>query len=1453
MYLGLDRAHFLSPTGQCKAFDASADGYCRSEGCGIFVLKRLSDAFNDSDNILGVIKGVEINQSGNADSITHPHAPTQEQLFQKLFSKADIDPLRVSVVEAHGTGTQAGDPQEATSIRNVLSKGRDESNPLYLTSIKANIGHCEAASGAAALAKLLLMTEHASIPKQVSLNNLNPRIAPLGVDGTMIARDRTEWTPAAGQPRIAMLNNFGAAGSNGALLLQEPPQHSRSNAFTKLEQRQTHVFGFSAKSASSLSAYRKILIPFLKGNSDNLDLCDICYTSTARRQIYNFRTATHANSVLELAEKLEKAEHAEAKKDVVPRVIFVFSGQGSQYVSMGHELFTTSKIFRETVLDCESWLQNEGFPSCLRIINYDDEAGEDLKAEEELQAMQTAIFVVEVGLARMWCSWGVQPAMVTGHSIGQYAALVIAGTLDLIDALKIVASRARLMIEKCPRAATGMLAVNRSTSEIERYISSSSTYKDLSIACCNSPHDCVVGGPLGPLEALRVDLKENHKFKAAMLGNPMAYHTKAMEPVLPELTSISASVKWSPPQIPVICNVLGRVVEQNETTFTPDFPSRHCRQTVKFEQGIDDALSGYFGEGGEPISWVEIGPHPSIIPMIKSQVSDKDHAFITSMRKSTPPWQTLCEAQSQLYRSNVPVNWLSIFSEPLTPKCTSLPSYQFDYSKFVVEYPHEAAKDSATTQPPSTGYGFLTCQKESSSASGSKEIVFETPIQHLAEYITGHMVCGFALCPASVYHEMALAAAEICDKHEGSESDGSTPATNTLTQISYLNPLIYVEGAARNIRITIRLINEKPEATKSFTVSSCDPSDSKKIIHHCQGHVKCQPLPAVEAKFRMLHAQLQKPVSLFDDAESTEIFRTRAIYEKLFPRVVTYSKMYQAVQSMSISADGAEALATVRIPSASATSEKFAVNPIFMDVILHVAGFVANLAAEDADAFICKEVKSAKVMMAPTDLQQPIQVYCSNITVAEGNSTIGNGYAMGPKGRVLAVFKGMHFTRVKLSKIAAGFRHASGKSDKKTEKAKVEANKRESSESKQLSIGSPARQSDDTARPAKPSLMVDAKQIIAEVCGVEITTITSDSELEALGIDSLMIHELGSRIQEAADATFTNDELTACSTVKDIETLLASKGERPLEKKASRAPSESPVLGHSSSISQEVDTASSSGPSAIPIIVEICGVEASTITAQTELESLGIDSLMIFELEDKLKESISTDLDGAELGSCKTVGEINDLLRKTTGTEEPQPSQAENQIVRPQLQSYSSSSSGSSMATSKLASPASTQLSTPPTRPSSTSPRPGVDPDMLQKRLPKVLESKLSHESPTRPSCDSPHSETPKILLDGPPKHLGLENPLTLIQPGKAGSLSQPLVLIHDGSGVNLKYRNIQQLNRQLFGMSNPKAFSTETWTDLANMAQSYATKISATIDGPVILGGQSPVTHQTHDRNTQS
>ena len=409
--IGLDRAHFLSPTGQCKPFDASADGYSRSEGCGMFVLKRLASAVAENDNILGLIRSVEVNQSGLARSITHPHAPTQADLVARVLGSAGVDPGRVGVVEAHGAGTRAGDPCEVESVRAVLCADRRAENPLYVTSVKANIGHLEAASGAAGLAKLLLMLKHHMIPKQILLENLNPKIAPLDLDHTIISTQHIAWQPSSkGCTRIALLNNFGAAGSNAALLLEE---YASTIPRTPPPAKMPYLVGLSAKTESSLEVLRSRYLAWLQSpESEGVSVCDIAYTSTARRQIYPHRVAVVAKDKRELVARLTegRAVHATGNPGTI---IFVFSGQGGQYTGMGASLYRTCPIFKRYIDECHSFLILSGFPGVLQII--DTTTGNGMTEMDMVEGFQAAVFALQYALGKLWISWGIKPAAVVGH------------------------------------------------------------------------------------------------------------------------------------------------------------------------------------------------------------------------------------------------------------------------------------------------------------------------------------------------------------------------------------------------------------------------------------------------------------------------------------------------------------------------------------------------------------------------------------------------------------------------------------------------------------------------------------------------------------------------------------------------------------------------------------------------------------------------------------------------------------------------------------------------------------------------------------------------------------------------------------------------------------------------------------------------------------------------------
>ena len=455
-FIGLSKGRFLSPTGQCKPFDASADGYARSEGCGLFVLKLLSSAVKENDRILGVIRGVELNQNHRSPSITRPDVESQRSLFERLCTRSGVNPRHVSVIEAHGTGTQVGDRCEIESVSLVF--GSTERSPsadrggaasksrlLHVGSVKASIGHLEAASGAAGLAKLLLMLRYQKVPKLISLNVLNSELGKEGElmeRGIVFDRENVEWDALEVEgKRVAVLNNFGAAGSNGALILEEYATNVRPRASVDSpsapKQSCPVTFGFSANTPGAIKELQSRYLTYLRSVPDptTLSLRDLAYTSTARRQLYPHRVSVVAESLGSLTSGLESA----VPSRVVPvkKIAFVFSGQGARYLGMGGQLYRTNEVFRSHVHECQRILEGFGIGSMINWISGSSSVSQSASSTpipskrgegtlpdanskgegEDLVGSHTAVFTVGYSLAMLWISWGVEPSVVIGHRL----------------------------------------------------------------------------------------------------------------------------------------------------------------------------------------------------------------------------------------------------------------------------------------------------------------------------------------------------------------------------------------------------------------------------------------------------------------------------------------------------------------------------------------------------------------------------------------------------------------------------------------------------------------------------------------------------------------------------------------------------------------------------------------------------------------------------------------------------------------------------------------------------------------------------------------------------------------------------------------------------------------------------------------------------------------------------
>ena len=455
IFSGLSRGHFLSRTGNCKTFDNDADGYCRGDGVATVILKRMDDALADKDSILGVIRGSATNHSAEAVSITHPHAGAQIFLFDKILRETNTNPFDVSYVEMHGTGTQAGDAIEMESVSTVFAPShphRSSEQPLYLGSVKANIGHGEAVSGVCALIKVLLMMQRNEIPPHCGMKGTMNRTFPkdLKERNINIAFKKTAFPRPPGGKRTVFINNFSAAGGNTAVLLEDAPEKA---PIENPDPRTVHIVNISAKSLASFKKNLRLLQAFID-KTPNVDLASISYTSTARRLHYSYRASFAVSSTKELSAKLISLgnEGGSPISPDPPQVAFAFTGQGSQYANMGRQLFETSKRFRSDLEDFDKLAQIQGFPSFLVLVNG---TNEDLKTLSPV-ITQLGMACIQMALVHLWTSWGLKPRVVIGHSLGEYAALYAAGVLCAADAIFLVGARALRLEAECTRDTVGI-------------------------------------------------------------------------------------------------------------------------------------------------------------------------------------------------------------------------------------------------------------------------------------------------------------------------------------------------------------------------------------------------------------------------------------------------------------------------------------------------------------------------------------------------------------------------------------------------------------------------------------------------------------------------------------------------------------------------------------------------------------------------------------------------------------------------------------------------------------------------------------------------------------------------------------------------------------------------------------------------------------------------------------
>ena len=662
-----------SPDGHCRAFDASAKGTVGSSGLGIVVLKRLEDAAADGDHIYAVIKATAINNDGS-DKVgyTAPSIDGQAQAIGMALALAEVKPETISYIETHGTGTALGDPIEMSALTSVFQKYTDKTEFCAVGSAKTNVGHMDVAAGIAGLIKTSLALKHQLLPPSLHYEQPNPKIdfenSPFFVNTQL-----TPW-PEQDTPRRAGVSSFGIGGTNAHVILEEsPPPISAS-----VTRRPFQLIVLSAKSATALDAMTQNLATYLQENSQ-ASLPDVAYTLQVGRTRFEHRRYLVCNAVGQAVKGLSNLASSQLTTHRSEAsefgVVFMFPGQGSQYVNMARDLYQTEPRFRDTVDHCAQQLQSS-LKLDIRQMLYPDHRLTPKAAAQQLKqtAMaQPALFVIEYALAQLWMDWGIRPEAMVGHSLGEYVVACLAGVMSLDDALRLVTARAALMQQ---RPTGSMVAVAISPQKLEPMIDA-----PLFLAAINAPELCVVSGPTAAIDQL-IETLEQQQIDTTRLHTSHAFHSGMMAPVAEALMPLLRSVQLQPPTIPFISTVTGTWITDDEAT-SSEYWANHLRHTVRFSEGLE-----CLAHEERALALLEVGPGVTLTRLAKRQASDgEQQAIFASLchpQSNQSEAKHLLTTLGNLWATGVSIGWSGVYKNEYRHRL-SLPSYPFERQRYWIE------------------------------------------------------------------------------------------------------------------------------------------------------------------------------------------------------------------------------------------------------------------------------------------------------------------------------------------------------------------------------------------------------------------------------------------------------------------------------------------------------------------------------------------------------------------------------------------------------------------------------------------------------------------------------------------------------------------------------------------------------------------------------------------------
>lgn len=920
---GFTQGGFMSSSGRCRSFDAAADGYVRSEGAGAVVLKPLVQALADCDPVYAIIRGSAVNQDGFGHGIAAPNPKAQAAVLRAAYQQAGVNPAQVQYVEAHGTGTKLGDPIEAQALGEVFSAGRAADDPCAIGSVKSNIGHTEAAAGIAGLIKAALVLKHRELPPSLHCHQPNPAI---DFDGLRL-QVQTQLAPltARSHPAYAGVNSFGFGGTNAHIVLEEAP--ARPTQVSKRES-QTQLLTLSAKNQSALKELVQRYRSFLAENLQ-LSLADVCATANTRRSHFSHRLACVADSAEQLQAQLRGWDAGErpvgTSSGTAPntgaserQLIWLFTGQGAQFVGMGRELYEQQSIFRQALDRCQALLSAYLEPPLTEVLFTDSDTG----LLDQTAYTQPALFALEYALAQLWLAWGIRPTRLLGHSVGEYVAACLAGVFSLEAALELIAARGRLMQALPPDGA--MISVRASRLQLQPMIA---PYEGkIAIAALNGPESTVISGQADAIVEIQSFL-QRQAIQHQRLNVSNAFHSPLMEPMLAEFRQIAERLTYHPPKLPIVSTLTGltgTIVTADMAT--ADYWVRHVCEPVRFL----DAMTTL---GEDNLTFLEIGPKPILLGLGRACLIQAEGPWLPSLQPERSDRKIMLQSLAALYAQGFPVDWDAVSGESVIP--ISLPTYPFQRQRYW--WTGAKSKTLALASPRQSRDSELhPLLGHQLPLAGTTEQRFQVLLNSSQPaYLADHQILTQALLPAAAFFEIAIACGMASLTAAGRfEQNGPLK----LSQVSIEQPLLLSDSE------TMLQIVRSPQADGTAQVQIFSQSErAEGFTRHAVGQVSA-----------LLAAPPEISLADFQSSFLNPPADPVGYYQNLSEQGFNYGPSFQAIQQLWVG--DRRALSRIQLPDtgpdtgpdAGLVRDDYYLHPVLLDACFQSIGATLERTAAES-------------------------------------------------------------------------------------------------------------------------------------------------------------------------------------------------------------------------------------------------------------------------------------------------------------------------------------------------------------------------------------------------------------------------------------------------------------------------------------------------------------------------